>query len=111
RLRSRALALAYSVLLPTWRTFLLGPDRLGASLGAFSLSLTLHLAQQVSVIVKGSGQIGMVWPKGALNQCQSTLVKRCSLSVLVLGFVHPCEVVQSCGRGGMVWANGLLKEF
>src|SRR5262245_30765633 len=100
----------YGALLPTRVTFLFGPDRLGTGRGAFSFSLALHLAQQVSVIVEGRSHIGMVWPKRVLHQRQGALVERCSLSVLVLGFVHHCQVVQRCGQGGMVWANSLLKK-
>src|SRR5215470_1368004 len=92
-------------------TLLLGPDRLGASLGAFSFSLALHLTQQVGVIVQCNSQIGMVWSKCALHQCQGTLVERCSFRVLALGFVHHCQVVQRRGHGRMVWTNGLLKEL
>ena len=55
---------------------------------------------------------GIHWASRArLIQRQGTLVERCSLSVLVLGFVHHCQVIQRCGQSGVLWANGLLKEF
>src|SRR5262249_18414225 len=97
RLLTSAITIAYSVLLPTQLAFLFGPNRFGASLGTFSLSLALHLAQQISVIVECSGQIGMFRSKRALHQRHSALIEQCSCSVFVLSFRHHRQVVQRCG--------------